>query len=72
MICVDADPGRVLADASIFISCAMTLSVFNILKYSENGIAFEPDTGHTAGITRQEISLAMSWIDNSHGAFGFV
>ncbi|PBK94407.1 cytochrome P450 [Armillaria gallica] len=63
---------QVLADASIFISCAMTLSVFNILKYSENGITFEPDTGHTAGIARQEISLAMSWIDNSHGALDFV
>ncbi|PBK93428.1 cytochrome P450 [Armillaria gallica] len=42
-------PGRVLADASIFISCAMVLSVFKISKYSENGVTFEPDTGHTAG-----------------------
>ncbi|KAK0436539.1 cytochrome P450 [Armillaria borealis] len=42
-------PGRVLADASIFISCAMVLSVFNISKYSANGVTFEPDMGHTAG-----------------------
>ncbi|KAK0450589.1 cytochrome P450 [Desarmillaria tabescens] len=42
-------PGRVLADASIFISCAMALSVFNISTYSENGVTFEPDTKHTAG-----------------------
>ncbi len=63
MICVDADPGRVLADASIFISCAMTLSVFNILKYSENGVAFEPDTGHTAGIITVPFeSLRMSHV----------
>ncbi|PBK94452.1 cytochrome P450 [Armillaria gallica] len=61
MICIDADPGRVLADASIFISCAMTLSVFNISKYSENGVVFEPDTGHTAGIVRQEISHPTSF-----------
>ncbi|KAK0434403.1 cytochrome P450 [Desarmillaria tabescens] len=42
-------PGKVLADASIFISCAMVLAVFDISKYSENGIVFEPDTDHTAG-----------------------
>ncbi|KAK0234250.1 cytochrome P450 [Armillaria fumosa] len=40
---------RVLADASVFISCAMVLSVFNVSKYSENGVTFEPDTEHTAG-----------------------
>ncbi|KAK0479598.1 cytochrome P450 [Armillaria novae-zelandiae] len=40
---------RMLADASIFMSCAMVLSVFGISKYSENGIVFEPDTDHTAG-----------------------
>ncbi|KAK0479595.1 cytochrome P450 [Armillaria novae-zelandiae] len=42
-------PGRVLADASIFLSCATVLAVYNISKYSENGIVFEPDTEHTAG-----------------------
>ncbi|PBK96431.1 cytochrome P450 [Armillaria gallica] len=42
-------PGRVLADASVFMSCAMVLAVFDILKYSENGVVFEPDTEHTTG-----------------------
>ncbi|KAK0501164.1 cytochrome P450 [Armillaria luteobubalina] len=42
-------PGRVLADASIFLSCATVLAVFNISKYSAKGIVFEPDTEHTAG-----------------------
>ncbi|KAK0240536.1 cytochrome P450 [Armillaria nabsnona] len=42
-------PGRVLADASVFMSCAMVLAVFDISKYSENGVVFEPDTEHTAG-----------------------
>ncbi|KAK0434405.1 cytochrome P450 [Desarmillaria tabescens] len=42
-------PGRVLADASIFISCAMALSAFTISKCSEDGITLEPDTEHTAG-----------------------
>ncbi|KAG7451809.1 cytochrome P450 [Guyanagaster necrorhizus] len=41
--------GRVLADASIFISCAMVLAVFDISKYTENGVTFEPDTEHTTG-----------------------
>ncbi|PBK94798.1 cytochrome P450 [Armillaria gallica] len=42
-------PGRVLADASVFMSCAMVLAVFDISKYSENGVVFELDTEHTAG-----------------------
>ncbi|KAK0491993.1 cytochrome P450 [Armillaria luteobubalina] len=42
-------PGRMLADNSIFIVCAMVLATFNILKYSENGVVFEPDVKHTAG-----------------------
>ncbi|PBK93427.1 cytochrome P450 [Armillaria gallica] len=43
---------RVLADASVFISCAVVLSVFKFSKYSENGVTFEPDTEHTAGTIR--------------------
>ncbi|PBK60866.1 cytochrome P450 [Armillaria solidipes] len=42
-------PGRLLADASVFMSCAMVLAVFDISKYSENGVVFEPDTEHSAG-----------------------
>ncbi|KIK64105.1 hypothetical protein GYMLUDRAFT_40354 [Collybiopsis luxurians FD-317 M1] len=42
-------PGRVLADASVFISCAMALAVFNISKYSEDGKIIEPDTDQTTG-----------------------
>jgi cytochrome P450 len=42
-------PGRVLADASIFISCAMALAVFNISKYSEDGKVVEPDTDQSTG-----------------------
>ncbi|SJL03002.1 related to cytochrome P450 CYP2 subfamily [Armillaria ostoyae] len=47
-------PGKLLADASLFISCAMVLAVFNISKYSENGVVFETNTEHTAGTVRQE------------------
>ncbi|KAK0185241.1 cytochrome P450 [Armillaria mellea] len=41
--------GRRYADASVFISCAMVLSVFNISKYSENGVTLETDMGYTTG-----------------------
>jgi len=42
-------PGRVLADASVFISCAMALAVFSISKYSEDGVIVEPDTEQNSG-----------------------
>ncbi|KAE9394609.1 hypothetical protein BT96DRAFT_923466 [Gymnopus androsaceus JB14] len=39
-------PGRVLADASVFISCAMVLAVFNISKDPEDSfIVTDPSTG---------------------------
>ncbi|KAJ7156841.1 cytochrome P450 [Mycena crocata] len=39
-------PGRVLADASVFISCAMALAVFNISKHPDGGkIDLEQTTG---------------------------
>ncbi|KAK0222555.1 cytochrome P450 [Armillaria nabsnona] len=50
-------PGRVLADASVFMSCAMVLAVFDISKYSENGVVFEPDTEHTAGVVSHPTSF---------------
>ncbi|KAG6860518.1 hypothetical protein C0995_010298 [Termitomyces sp. Mi166 len=40
---------RHLADASVFISCAMTLAVFDISKRVENGIVIEPVHGNTNG-----------------------
>ncbi|PBK60894.1 cytochrome P450 [Armillaria solidipes] len=53
-------PGRVLADASIFISCAMVLAVFNISKYyCEDGIVFEPDTETTSGAVRNEKAFGL-------------
>ncbi|KAJ3509588.1 hypothetical protein NLJ89_g5139 [Agrocybe chaxingu] len=35
-------PGRVLADASVFLSCATSLAVFNITKLTENGETITP------------------------------
>jgi len=46
-----ACPGPILADSSIFISCAMTLSVFNIAKYcTKDGIVIEPVVAQTPGV----------------------
>ncbi|KAF9463430.1 cytochrome P450 [Collybia nuda] len=41
--------GILLADASIFISCAMSLAVFDISKYVENGVVVEPVHENTTG-----------------------
>ncbi|KAK0185226.1 cytochrome P450, partial [Armillaria mellea] len=64
---------RALADASIFISCAMTLSVFNISKlYSENGVAFEPDTEHTPGTISHPTPFKCAIKPRSEKALGLI
>lgn len=52
MLANELIPGRILADASVFISCAMVLSVFTISKYHENGVAVEPSVEQTTGTIR--------------------
>ncbi|KAI0060603.1 cytochrome P450 [Artomyces pyxidatus] len=42
-------PGVHLADASLFIACAMTLAVFDISKTVENGAVVEPVNDYTSG-----------------------
>ncbi|KAK7695653.1 hypothetical protein QCA50_000289 [Cerrena zonata] len=42
-------PGLHLADASVFLSCALTLSAFDISKAVENGITIEPSGEYTSG-----------------------
>ncbi|ESK93754.1 cytochrome p450 [Moniliophthora roreri MCA 2997] len=42
-------PGIHLADASVFVSCAMSLAVFDIAKCVENGIVIEPVNDRTTG-----------------------
>ncbi|KAK0478627.1 cytochrome P450 [Armillaria luteobubalina] len=50
-------PGKLLADASMFISCAMVLAVLNISQYYENEVLSETNTEHTAGTVRQDSFL---------------
>jgi len=42
-------PGLNLADASVFISCAMSLAVFDISKAVENGVEITPVVDSTPG-----------------------
>jgi len=42
-------PGLHLADASVFISCAMALAVFNVSKAVENGVEITPEVDPSTG-----------------------
>ncbi|KAJ3502046.1 hypothetical protein NLJ89_g9063 [Agrocybe chaxingu] len=42
-------PGRVLADASLFISCAMSLAVFEVTKFVKDGVTNTPTPEQTTG-----------------------
>ncbi|KAF8631286.1 hypothetical protein AX15_002609 [Amanita polypyramis BW_CC] len=42
-------PGMHLADVSVFVSCALSLAVFDITKYVENGVVVEPVHDFTTG-----------------------
>jgi len=44
--------GMYLADASVFISCAMSLAVFDISKCVENGVVNVPVHENTTGTIR--------------------
>lgn len=41
-----------LADASVFIACAMALATFDIAKAVENGKVIEPKVEYTSGTIR--------------------
>lgn len=44
--------GLHLADASVFLSCAMTLATFDISKAIEDGVTIEPSGKYTTGTIR--------------------
>ncbi len=49
-----------MAAASIFISCAMTLAVFDISKHMENGKVMEPIVDQTTGTIRYDHEFKIS------------
>ncbi|THU90251.1 cytochrome P450, partial [Dendrothele bispora CBS 962.96] len=61
--------GRHLADVSIFLACAMVLSVFDITKYrDENGEAITPDTEVTSGISSYPSDFRCTILPTSENA----
>ncbi|KAF8812810.1 cytochrome P450 [Phlegmacium glaucopus] len=66
-------PGRILADSSIFIACAMILSVFDISKYStKDGIIIEPVIGQTAGTISHPEPFKCSILPRSQKALDII
>ncbi|KAJ6779274.1 cytochrome P450, partial [Mycena vulgaris] len=53
-------PGKLLADASVFMICSTVLSVFNISKVYKNGVAVEPLLGQTTGTVSQPLPFQCS------------
>lgn len=49
--------GMYLADASLFISCAMSLAVFDISKVVRDGKVIEPVIDYTSGTIRSGVWL---------------
>jgi hypothetical protein len=46
-------PGRLLADETLFIVCAMSIAVFDIQKSMKNGVVVEPIRRVAPGFIRQ-------------------
>ncbi|KAG6915061.1 hypothetical protein DXG01_013668 [Tephrocybe rancida] len=69
---VEPDPRMHLADASIFISCAMTLAVFDISKAREGGVPIEPVHGNTNGTISHPTPFKCSIIPRSQKAVSLI
>ncbi|KAF8624702.1 hypothetical protein AX17_007033 [Amanita inopinata Kibby_2008] len=65
-------PGRVLADASVFITCAMTLAVFNITPHVEDGKPVMPDLKQTTGTVSHPSEFKCRIIPRSRKAFELI
>jgi hypothetical protein len=49
---IPTNPGKLVADASIFMACAMTLAAFTISKTVRNGEIIEPVEDYQSGTIR--------------------
>ncbi|THU84116.1 cytochrome P450 [Dendrothele bispora CBS 962.96] len=66
-------PGRVLADASVFISCAMILAVFDISPYVENGVPdAPPDIEQEPGLVSHPSKFRCSITPRSNKALSLI
>ncbi|KAF8812602.1 cytochrome P450 [Phlegmacium glaucopus] len=67
------DVCQTLADSSIFIACAMILSVFDIAKYStKDGIIIEPVIGQKAGLISHPEPFKCSVLPRSQKALDLI
>ncbi|KAK7449241.1 hypothetical protein VKT23_013386 [Stygiomarasmius scandens] len=65
--------GRHLADVSIFLACAMVLSVFDIMKYyDKDGRTVEPDTEVTSGIASYPSDFKCTIVPRSANAIASI
>jgi len=65
-------PGLHLAQASIFISCAMSLAVFNIRKAVENGVEITPEVKYGDGAICHPLPFKCSITPRSAKAEGLI
>ncbi|KAG1731607.1 cytochrome P450 [Suillus paluster] len=65
-------PGQHLADASIWISTAMSLAVFDISKVVENGVEITPEVDHSSGFISHPKPFKCSIKPRSDKALGLV
>ncbi|KAJ7775174.1 cytochrome P450 [Mycena metata] len=65
-------PGKLLADASIFMACAMTLATFTISKIVKDGKIIEPVEDYQSGTISQLAPFAVSVQPRSTGAIALL
>jgi len=65
-------PGLQLADSSVFISCAMSLAVFDISKCVENGVVIEPVNERTTGTISHPKPFRCSIVPRSERAVSLI
>ncbi|KAJ7651122.1 cytochrome P450 [Roridomyces roridus] len=65
-------PGKLLADASLFLVCSMVLSVFNIRKASKDGVDIEPVLGQTTGTVSQPLPFGCTLEARSEHAIALI
>ncbi|KAF8623889.1 hypothetical protein AX15_006144 [Amanita polypyramis BW_CC] len=65
-------PGRILGDVSTFISCAMTLAVFDITPYTKDGKPVIPDLEQSTGVISHTSKFKCNIVPRSQEALALV
>ncbi|KAJ7606947.1 cytochrome P450 [Mycena polygramma] len=62
-------PGRLMADATIFVACSALLSVFNISKIRRDGVVVEPRVGQTSSAPSSALRMHGGTPERAHVRF---